>query len=435
MNRTLSISPEGRRPVVPRHDVRRGAGRVRRPGARPHRRRRRPPAARDDLRHAQRQGRHRGDRERVRGEGPAPAGLHLGHDHRSQRPHALGPDDRRVLHLHPPRAAARHRHELRARRTRDASAPRGAGAARRVLRALLPERRPAERLRSVRPAARRDGGSPRVVRHRRTREHRRRLLRDDARSHQGDRARDRRPAGAPTTRGFVGPADRRTPSAERRTLHAVLRPRDAHHPSRQQLSDDRRADERHRLGKVRAPHQERRLHRGRAGRGRAGSQRRQHHRRQHGRGHARLRAGDDDVPQLHRDRAGDRARAGDDRQLEVVGARGRAEVRPGQERRQLDQPEGRRGRLPPQGEDRPALRRRRRRDGVRRGRTGGYHRAQGLDLPARLQDPDRAGRVRSDRHHLRSQHPRDRHRPRGAQRLRHQLHRGHAHHQGDVSRA
>ena len=57
----------------------------------------------------------------------------------------------------------------------------------------------------------------------------------------------------------------------------------------------------------------------------------------------------DDVPELHRDRAGDRARAGDGRQLEVVGDRGRPEVRAGQGRRQLDQPEGRRSRLPAQG--------------------------------------------------------------------------------------
>ena len=43
-------------------------------------------------------------------------------------------------------------------------------------------------------------------------------------------------------------------------------------------------------------------------------------------------------------------------------------------------------------------------------------------------------RLRSSRHHLRSQHPRDRDRPRGARRLRRQLHRGDAHHQGDLSR-
>ena len=58
--------------------------------------------------------------------------------------------------------------------------------------------------------------------------------------------------------------------------------------------------------------------------------------------------------------------------------------------------------------------------------------AQSRDLPARLQAADRAGGLRSDRHHLRSEHPGDCHRPRGAQRLRRQLHRGDAHHQGDL---
>ena len=37
------------------------------------------------------------------------------------------------------------------------------------------------------------------------------------------------------------------------------------------------------------------------------------------------------------------------------------------------------------------------------------------------------------RHHLRPEHPGDRHRPRGAQRLRRQFHRGDAPHQGDLS--
>ncbi len=46
-----------------------------------------------------------------------------------------------------------------------------------------------------------------------------------------------------------------------------------------------------------------------------------------------------------------------------------------------------------------------------------------------------AGRLRSVGHHLRPEHPRDRHRPRGAQRLRDQLHRGDAPHQGHLSRA
>ena len=49
----------------------------------------------------------------------------------------------------------------------------------------------------------------------------------------------------------------------------------------------------------------------------------------------------------------------DDRQLEVVGHRGRPEVRAGQAGRQLDLPEGRRSRLPAEGRARPPLRRRR----------------------------------------------------------------------------
>ncbi len=190
---------QGRRSVVPRDDLRRSARRVRRSGARAHRRRRASPAARDDLRHAQRQGRHRRDGERLRGERRAPACLHLGDDHRSQRPHAVRSDDRRILRVDPPRQAAGDRHELRARRARDAPAPRRARAARRVLRALLPQRGPAERLRAVRPAAGRNGRAAEVVRHRRAREHRRRMLRDDARPHQGDCARRRGADGAPAS--------------------------------------------------------------------------------------------------------------------------------------------------------------------------------------------------------------------------------------------
>ena len=80
--------------------------RVRRadPGA--GRRRRRPAADRDDLRHAQRQGR---DRRRPRGR-PAPAAVDLGHDRRPERPHPVRADRRGVLELD------------RARRTRWSSA-------------------------------------------------------------------------------------------------------------------------------------------------------------------------------------------------------------------------------------------------------------------------------------------------------------------------
>ena len=106
--------------------------------------------------------------------------------------------------LDPSRAPPRARHQLRARRPRDASPPRGARSAGRVLRAVLPERRPAERLRPVRPAPGRDRSTPAVVRHRRPREHRRRLLRHDAGSHQR-RGKGRRGARSQAaSRGFVG---------------------------------------------------------------------------------------------------------------------------------------------------------------------------------------------------------------------------------------
>ena len=91
-------------------------------------------AARDDLRHAQRQGRHRSDPERVRGKGRAPAADDLVHDHRQERADAVGPDARRVLHLGPPREAVQHRDQLRAWRARHAAVPRRSGTHRRVLR-------------------------------------------------------------------------------------------------------------------------------------------------------------------------------------------------------------------------------------------------------------------------------------------------------------
>ena len=213
-------------------------------------------------------------------------------------------------------------------------------------------------------------------RHQRLREHRRRLLRHDAGSHRRDRgggAGRRAPRLRYTVRADAESAidDSRIPHTAPRIdrLYAALRPRAARHPSRQQLPDDRRADERHRLAAVRAADQGGQLRRGDARRARPGARRRQHHRRQHGRRHARLRAGDDDVPELHRDRARDRARAGDDRQLEVDGARGGPEVRPGQGRRQLDQPEGRRGRLPREGARWSTTTAPRGRDGLRRDRA------------------------------------------------------------------
>ena len=179
-----------------------------------------------------------------------------------------------------------------------------------VLRELLSERRPAERVRRLRRDARAHLGAPARVRRARLGEHRRRLLRHDARAHR---------AIAGAVRGL---APRRPPAPD--GFMRLSRARAAHRPPRDGLRDDRRAHQRDRLEALRAPGSRRRLRERARGRARAGARRRQHDRRQHGRGHARLRAGDDDVPESRRRRAGDRARADHGRQLEVVGDRGRA---------------------------------------------------------------------------------------------------------------
>ena len=106
--------------------------------------------------------------------------------------------------------------------------------------------------------------------------------------------------------------------------------------------------------------------------------------------------------------------------------RGRAQVRAGQADRQLDQPQGGRGAVPGARAPGAALRRRRRRHGLRRAGPGRYRRAQGRDLRTRLRAADRDGRLPAGRHRLRSQHLRGGDGDRGAQRLRARLHRGRA---------
>ena len=110
----------------------------------------------------------------------------VGHDHRPQRTNAVGPDDRRLLGVGDARASARRRHQLRARCARDAAVPRGAVARRHDVRQLLSECRAAERLRRVRPARSGNRRADQGLRRQRLRQHRRRLLRDDARSHPRD---------------------------------------------------------------------------------------------------------------------------------------------------------------------------------------------------------------------------------------------------------
>ena len=140
----------------------------------------------------------------------------------------------------------------------------------------------------------------------------------------------------------------------------------------------------------------------------------------------RFESGDGRVPQPRRLRARHRARAGDGRFLEVLGDRSRAQMRAGQGDRQLDLDEGRRGGVPAPGAAGARLWRGRGRDGVRRTGPGRHARAQGLDLRARLQAPDRTGRLSARGHRLRPEHLRRRDRHRGAQRLRRRLHRGDA---------
>ena len=140
------------RPGVPRGHLRPDEGRVRRTGARAHRRRRGRAAHRNDHRHAQRQGcAARGVRRRPRGEG---ADHPVGDHHRSQRPHALGTNHRRVLGVGDARQAARRRHQLRAGCARDEAVSCRTVARRNDICQLLSERGAAERVRPVRSAAR-----------------------------------------------------------------------------------------------------------------------------------------------------------------------------------------------------------------------------------------------------------------------------------------
>ena len=142
---------------------------------------------RDHLRHPQRQGRHLRGRDRLRRTRPPLAGHRVRHHHRRERPHAVRPGHRGVLELDPPRRAAGRRAQLRARRQGDAALHRRDVARRRLVRLLLPQRRPAQRVRRVRRGARRDGRDHRRVRRGRLRQPGRRLLRHHARPHRRHR--------------------------------------------------------------------------------------------------------------------------------------------------------------------------------------------------------------------------------------------------------
>ena len=151
-NRTLSISPDVNNPAFRAITFDQSRG-LRGPGARPDRRRRRYPAPRDDLRHAERKGGDRGHREVFEETGVRlPLMISVTITDRSGRTLSGQTVDAFYVSIRHAQAVLR-RHQLRARRARHAPVPRGAGAHRRMLHQLLPERRPAERLRRVRRAA------------------------------------------------------------------------------------------------------------------------------------------------------------------------------------------------------------------------------------------------------------------------------------------
>ncbi len=159
-----------------------------------------------------------------------------GHDHRCFGAHALRPDARGVLGFGAPRAPARRGAQLRARRGADAPLHRGDFPRRGHVRFLLSERRPAqsdERHRLRRNAGD-HGAADRGFRQERLRQHRRRLLRNDARAYPRDRRGGREAAAAEPSRAtkrwrrrapdpFASLAAAHSPSRSRQTMSHPLK--------------------------------------------------------------------------------------------------------------------------------------------------------------------------------------------------------------------
>ena len=129
------------------------------------------------------------------------AGDDLRHHHRPLRPPAVGPDAGRRSGI---RCATptpfTDRAQLRARRQGDARAYRRDRPRRRHVRLRLSERRPAERVRRLRREPGIHGRAARRIRRRRAGQHRRRLLRHDARAHPRHRRGGRRQGAARNSR-------------------------------------------------------------------------------------------------------------------------------------------------------------------------------------------------------------------------------------------
>ena len=351
------------RPRQAQHHLRPAGRGLPRAGQRPGRRRRRPAAGRDDLRHPQREGRDLRARDALRGARPALAGDHLRHHHRRLGPHAVRPGHRGVLELGAARPAARGRPQLRARRRRDAALRRRAVPRRRhasspatptpacPTRSASTTRRPTRRPRCSSEFAGSGlvnllGGCCGT-----TPEHIAAIAQAaKGKSRRASRPRSRRRCGCPASSRvtitdeslFVNVGERTniTGSARFRRLIKEGDYDTALTVARQQVETgaqviDINMDE----GMIDGVEAMDRF--------------------------LKLIASEPDIS----------PGAGDGRLLEVRGDRGRPQVRAGQADRQLDLDEGGRGAVPRARPALPQVRRRRRRDGVRRGRPGRQPRA------------------------------------------------------------
>ena len=175
------------RPRSPQRLLRPAGRRLPRSRQRPGRRRCRPHHHRDDLRLAERQGGGVRRRDAVRGPRTPLAGDHLGHHHRCFRADVVRSGHRGVLERDQARQADRGRPQLRPGRAGDEALHRRGGADRGHLRLLLPERRPAQRVRRVRRVPGASGRLHRRVRRGRAGQPGRWLLRNGAAAHRRDR--------------------------------------------------------------------------------------------------------------------------------------------------------------------------------------------------------------------------------------------------------
>ena len=345
-----------REPRSPRGDLHAAGRSLHRPGTRPRGRRRGCPAGRNRFRHAQRQGRplrHRHTGRPARTRNPR---HDLGHAGRRQRPHPLGTDRRGFLRLGIACAAPLRRLQLRLRRPAADALPRTAGRGGRIPHLGTPQRRAPQchgrlrrNTRDVRPRRRRIH-APRAGKHRR------RMLRHHAGTYlrAGEDRRELRSA----------------PRAGAQTCHDAERPRTAAHRPRGQFRERRRTHQRRRLGQVRAADPRGQLRRGALRRPGPGRRRGTDRRRLHGRRADRRCGGHAHVPQPDGVGTRDSPRAGDDRLVEMGGARGRVAGHTGQGRRELHIAQGGRSRIPaPRAGDTP-LRCGRRGDALRRAGTG-----------------------------------------------------------------